>query len=145
MAIQIALLILSLILLSVPIVNGMGLVESNIAERTSEIGIRKAYGANRKSLIQQFLYENMFSTAIGAIIGLICSIFTVVYLGELLLVFSDETNRELYFFSFSSLFDIRVFVLAMFFCFIFNIMSVYIPAVRATRTSIAEAVKGGEL
>ena len=137
---------ISLILLIVPAVNGMGLVASNISERTSEIGIRKAYGASRVSIIRQLLYENMLSTGIGGVIGMICSMLITICFGELLLVQNiGDVSRELFTLSFSSLFDIRIFTLAMLFCFIFNIMSVYIPAIRATRTSIADAVKGGEL
>ncbi len=136
--------ILSIILLIVPAVNGMGLVASNISERTSEIGVRKAYGAGRKSLVRQLIYENMLSTGIGATIGFICSMLLVTSFGEFILTTQIEGSRELYVIPFSTLFDIRVFALAVLFCFIINIMSVYIPAMRATRTSIADAVKGGE-
>ena len=38
-------------------------------ERSSEIGVRKAFGASSRTLVWQFIVENIILTLIGAVIG----------------------------------------------------------------------------
>ena len=45
-----------------------------VAERTQEIGIRKAIGANNKTIQQQFLFEAILVGQIGGIVGIILGI-----------------------------------------------------------------------
>ena len=45
-----------------------------VAERTQEIGIRKAIGANNKTIQQQFLFEAVLIGEIGGIVGIIFGI-----------------------------------------------------------------------
>ncbi len=43
-------------------------------ERSSEIGVRKAFGASSKTLVYQFIVENLILTLLGGFIGIVLSI-----------------------------------------------------------------------
>ncbi len=52
----------------------MNIMLVSVTERTKEIGIRKAVGATRKAIINQFLAEAIFVCQIGGVIGMILGI-----------------------------------------------------------------------
>ena len=62
-----ALLLFSLL----PTINLVNLNLSRILERSSEIGIRKSFGATSRELVGQFLFENVLLTAVGGLLGAI--------------------------------------------------------------------------
>jgi putative ABC transport system permease protein len=77
-AIMISLPLVSIVVGGIVIMNIMMI---SVTERTREIGIRKALGARRRHIMVQFLYESVFLSLTGGLIG----IWLGVWLGELVL------------------------------------------------------------
>jgi len=60
------------------LVGGIGIMNImliNIAERTREIGLRKAIGAKNKNILNQFLFETIALTLSGGVLGVFVGIF----------------------------------------------------------------------
>jgi len=69
----ITLLLLAIVVISL-IVGGVGIMNImyvTVAERTPEIGLRKALGATYKDIVSQFLIESILITIWGSLIGII--------------------------------------------------------------------------
>jgi len=69
------------------VVGGIGILNimlATVAERTREIGLRKAVGANDKAIRNQFLFEAGTLTSLGGIFGIIVGV-VVSYLISLLM------------------------------------------------------------
>ncbi|MGZ3813725.1 MAG: ABC transporter permease, partial [Mucilaginibacter sp.] len=65
--------IFALILMILPTMNLVNINITRIMERSSEIGVRKAFGASSKTLVYQFIVENIILTLLGGIIGVVLS------------------------------------------------------------------------
>jgi putative ABC transport system permease protein len=65
------LITLAFLFMLLPSVNLVNINLSRILDRASEIGVRKAFGASSRSLVGQFVVENVVLTLIGSAIGLI--------------------------------------------------------------------------
>ena len=53
-----------------PTINLVNINLSRVLDRASEIGVRRAFGASSRTLVGQFLIENLVLTLIGAAVGL---------------------------------------------------------------------------
>ncbi len=121
------------------------MTHSRMLRRISEIGVRRAYGAKRSTIVVQLLGENFLITLAGGILGfMVCVLFMLLlssyfitmvdysYMSALDGVYSRPT--------FSMLFQWENFAVAFAVCFVLNILCAFIPAFRASRVEPAVAI-----
>ena len=63
--------VIAILLLVIASINFMNLSTAKVSGRLKEIGIKKAVGSSRRSLIYQFLGESLFVTALSTVIALV--------------------------------------------------------------------------
>jgi ABC-type antimicrobial peptide transport system permease subunit len=61
-----------------------GLLASSVAQRTSEIGIRLALGAQRSEVVRMILYEALRLLAAGIVLGAVALLFVVRFVRDML-------------------------------------------------------------
>ncbi|GAB3551572.1 ABC transporter permease [Spirosoma fluminis] len=117
-------------LLGLPAINLVNVNVSRIVERASEIGIRKAFGASVRTLVWQFIVENIFITFIGGAIALLLTAVVIYFINASgWIAYADLTI------------NLSVFVISIIVCLIFGFLSGVLPALRMSKLSIAEALK----
>ena len=104
-----------------------GLISYSVVQRTSEIGIRMALGANRFSVLRTVLSEALSLAGMGLVIGLVCSVIFTRILRSLLFAVRPT--------------DPGVFTLIVVFLFAVILLASYIPARRATKVEPVIALR----
>ena len=138
-------LVIYLILLIVPAINLSSMTQSRLRQRVSEIGVRRAFGSTRGEMAGQILAENFIVTLLAGVLGfLLCVLFA--YVGNEI-IFAQEYSSTLNppTVDASILIHLSTFLWALLFCFVLNLLSAGIPAWRASRMNIVEAVMSYEL
>ncbi len=133
--------IIYVVLLLLPAINLSSMTRSRLRHRVSEIGVRRAFGASRLSIVNQILGENFIITAAGGVIGLVLSFIFMLTLNNLffptasILDTVPNANPTL-----EMLFTWHVFMVGLVFCFVLNLLSAFVPAWRASRVEPAVAI-----
>lgn len=134
-------LIALVIILLVPSLNLCGLSNSRMQQRLSELGVRKAFGATKGSLIWQVMNENLVLSVLGGFVGLLFSYGAVYVMRTWLFTNSRNVGANGEFsLSMATLFSPMVFLLAVLFCIVMNVLSAGIPAWTAARRTIVESL-----
>lgn len=125
--------LLMVLFMVLPAVNLVNINMSRILERSGEIGVRKAFGASSRTLVGQFLAENLLLTLLGGILGSLATlgILHVIALSDLI------PNAQ---FSLS----LRLFFVGVVVTVFFGLFSGIYPAWRMSRMAPIVAIKGGE-
>lgn len=136
-------LLILLVLLLVPAMNLGGLISSRMEMRSSEIGVSRAFGGTRRGILSQVLWENMFLTLAGGLLGLaVVWLSLILTSGSLLTLIGDNhstvVNQTI---TPEILFSPGVFIIALVLCTLLNLMSALIPAWFSLRRPIVETMK----
>jgi len=125
-------LAIALLFITLPTMNLVSINLSRIMERSSEIGVRKAFGASSRALIGQFVLENVVLTILGGAIGFVLSV----------LALNAITRAD---FIPNAVFDInlRIFLYGMLLAALFGVISGVYPAWRMSRMQPVNALRGG--
>lgn len=122
---KIFLTLIMVILLFISGINAMNTMFFSIKERINEIGIKKALGATKIDILNQFIMEGMIMAFIASIIAIICSCFIVlliqIYLNEYMFILFEID------FTLSNLL-LPIFV-ALIYGFVFSVIPCYYGAV----------------
>ena len=113
------------------LVGGIGIMNImlvSVAERTREIGLRKAIGARRRDILQQFLAEAVFLSVLGGIFGMA--------LGALVMRAADSQITAL-----QLTLQVSTVAGVVAFCMATGILFGFWPAVQASRLSPISALR----
>ena len=130
------------VLLLVPALNLSGLVAARMRRRVAEMGVRKAFGATRRTLLTQVITENLVLTLCGGAVGLLIT-WLLLYVFRSWLFFAvagsaftlpePTLDGEM-------LFSPLIFVIGLLVCIVLNLMAALVPAWLSLRSPIVESM-----
>lgn len=118
------------------VVGGVGVMNVlliSVTERTSEIGIRKAMGANRKDIVMLFLSESIAVSAFGSLLGLI---FGVLFTMAAVPIVKAITKIP-----FQAEYTLNTFLVIAILAVVVGIVFGTYPAIRASRLNPVDAIR----
>ncbi|MDE5713847.1 MAG: FtsX-like permease family protein [Muribaculaceae bacterium] len=132
------------ILILLPAINLSSMTRGRLRHRVAEIGVRRAFGAKRNSIIRQIFGENLIITFFGGMLGLLFSIIFVWLASNMIFSMTGALEPSLETVNarpdLGMLFRWGNFLWALLFCFILNVLSATVPAWRASKVEPAEAL-----
>ena len=125
-----AIAVFVLLVMLLPTLNLVNINITRIMERSSEIGVRKAFGASSRTLVYQFIVENLILTFIGGAIGVILSFIIIHFINAA--KFIDNLELSV---------NTSVLIFALLTCLVFGLLSGVYPAWRMSRLNVVTALK----
>ena len=116
--------------LLLPTINLVNINISRIMERSSEIGVRKAFGASSRTLVMQFVVENIILTFLGGLIGIVLSFILITVLNQSELIPNGHLSL-----------NVTVLFFTMLACLVFGFVSGVYPAWRMSKMQVVNALK----
>jgi len=113
-----------------PTLNLVNINITRIMERSSEIGVRKAFGASSKTLVYQFIVENLILTLLGGLIGAILSVAVLAAINNANLIANLELSI-----------NFTVLFIGLLVCLVFGLLSGVYPAWRMSKLNVVTALK----
>ena len=120
-----------LLFMALPALNLINLNTGRILERSSEIGVRKAFGASSRQLVWQFVVENILLCLVGGVLGLLFAKAALLWLEGSGLI--PYLRVDL---------DFAVFGWGLLLATVFGLLSGVIPAWKMSRLHPVQALKG---
>jgi putative ABC transport system permease protein len=127
---MIMLSIFAILLMLLPTINLVNINISRIMERSSEIGVRKAFGASSQNLVFQFIVENIILTFLGGFIGIFLSAIIVYFINDSDLIPNAVLSI-----------NPTVLVYSVLACLFFGLFSGVYPAWRMSKLQVVNALK----
>lgn len=133
-----------LLLLLLPAINLSGMVSNQMEARVAEMGIRKAFGAKKRVLLNEVIQENLVLTLLGGVVGYLLSWLFIAAVRNSTLFLSmfereydpvDSVSLQLDMF-----FTPTLFLIAFVCCAVLNLMAALIPAWTALKKPIVESL-----
>lgn len=122
--------IIFLLFLLLPTLNLVNINISRILDRSSEIGVRKAFGASSRTLVYQFIVENIILTLLGGVIGILLSLIILQVINNSNVI----THMHL-------VINLHVLFVTLLVCLFFGLLSGVYPAWRMSRLHVVAALK----
>jgi len=119
-----------ILFLMLPTINLVSINITRIMERSSEIGVRKAFGASSVTLVYQFIVENLLLTFIGGILGLLFASVAIYFINGANLISNMKLSLSPVVLGYSFLA-----------CMLFGLISGVYPAWRMSRLNVVGALK----
>jgi putative ABC transport system permease protein len=123
--------VLMLLFMTLPALNLINLNTGRILERSSEIGVRKAFGASSRQLVWQFVVENVLLCLAGGVLGLLFATVALSWLERSGLIPYLQVHVNL-----------AVFGWGLLLAIVFGLLSGVIPAWKMSRLHPVQALKG---
>ena len=136
--------ILMLLFLFLPAINLSGLVSNRMEARRAELGIRKAFGAKRRTLLGEVVNENLLLTLLGGIVGWILSALFVAAISDnkiflQMFVSADQSVVDTGM-QFQMFFTPTLFLIVFLCCVLLNLMAALIPSWHSLHKPIVESL-----